>query len=486
MRVPKIIQLLTVLTAKEMERFVDYVASPFYNKRQDLAALARVLRTYHPFTTVVDDHTIHTATFPDEPYGYQSIRRRYSALYDLAVRYLATVHTDNEVAASQRMAHIWGQASALRSRRLHASFQSFVARARAESDTAPVVDDFTYELRWRLSEEVSLYETLVRPAGNRMILQEQLDLILQMTAIRLLRLYTLMQHERHTMDAPFQPYLVHDLVALLETEAHLASAPVIQVYLAVYRLEEQPSDETYQNLVRIFDEHRPRLDYMDAYMAHLHLTGYCTARINLDGDERYFREAWLLMRENIALGFMQEGNLLYPDFIYVVRLAGMSGEEPWARAYMDRFAPALQDDVRDSIVAFGEGFLAMCGERYDEALRAFARSAISSPICNVQLRAYTICCLYHTERYDQALAACDTFRHYLQKETTLTPYYTDSLRAFIRLVPRLITLRNTPGGRQTATRIAAVLKDLDAVPTNVFNLRNWLRRALLGIQPASS
>lgn len=478
MRDPKLIQLLRTFTTKEMGRFVDYVASPFYNKNQALVALCEALRDLHPFEEGSGDQELHAKAFPEEAYDYHAFRHRLSDLHALAMNYIALLHTDDEIAMQTRMVMTWSKASILRSRRLHSQFRSFIAKTRKELDARPVIDDFSYELRWRLAEEESLFETLVRPTTNRIILQEQLDTVLQIMSIRLLRLYTLMQHERHSNDAPFQLHMAAHVVRFLRDNGHLATAPVIQVLLAVYELEEHRSHEAFQRLVALFHEHRESLDYMDAYMTHLHLTGYCSAQINLEGDERYFREAWLLMQENIALGYMLEGNLLFPDFIYVVRLAGMSGEESWARDYMTRFAPALQDDVRSDVVAFGEGFLAMCAGNDDEALRWFAQSSIASPICNVQVRAYTISCLYRTGRYEQVLAACDTFRHYLQKEKTLSPYYMDALKDFIKLVPRLITIRTKPFNKQMAMRRKELLADIGAMPTNVFNLRNWLTRVV--------
>lgn len=478
MRDPKLIQLLKTLTAKEMGRFVDYVASPFYNKNAALVALCEGLRKIHPFDGQTDDAELHKMAFPDEAYDYHAFKHRLSDLYALAMGYLAHVHVDDEVAANTRIVTTWAQASALRSRRLHGQFEKFLAKARKGLDAEKTVDDFSYELRWRLAEEDSLIETLLRPTSNRLILQEQLEALLSSMSIRLLRLYTIMQHEMLANDVAFKPFLASDIVRLLRTEEHLASAPVIQVYLAVYELEELRNDAAFQKLAELFHRFRERLDYMDAYMAHLHLTGYCTAQINLEGDERYFREAWMLMRENIALGYMTEGNLLFPDFIYVIRLAGMCGEHEWAREYMMRFTPALQDDVRDDVVAFADGFLAMCDNRLNDALRHFAQCSIQSPICNVQVRAYTISCLYTTGMYEQALAACDTFRHYMQKDKTLTSYYTDALKEFIKLVPRLITIKTKPFDKQTAARHKELANDVAAMPTNVFNLRNWLTRAV--------
>ena len=477
MRDPKLIQLLKTFSSKEMDRFVDYVASPFFNKNPALVALCTELRNLHPFEASSSDAELHKMAFPDEPFDYHALRHRLSDLLALAMNYIALLHTDDEVSASARLVTTWAQASSLRSRRLHSQFEKFLAKARKGLDAEKTIGDFSYELRWRLAEEDSLIETLLRPTSNRLILQEQLDALLQSTAIRLLRLYTIMQHEMMANDVAFKPYLASDIVRLLRTEEHLAQAPVIKVYLAVYELEELRNDAAFQKLATLFHEHREHIDYMDAYMAHLHLTGYCTAQINLEGEEKYFREGWLLMRENIALGYMTEGNLLFPDFIYVVRLAGMSGEHAWAREYMHRFTPALQEDVRDDVVAFGEGFLAMCAGRYDEALRHFAQSTIASPICNVQVRAYTISCLYKAGLYEQALAACDTFRHYMQKEKTLTDYYTNALKEFTKLVPRLITIKTKPFDKQTAGRLKELVTDVAAMPTNVFNLRNWLSKA---------
>ncbi|MDZ4744969.1 MAG: hypothetical protein SGJ05_03090 [bacterium] len=476
MRDPKLIQLLKTFTAKEMARFVDFVASPFFNKNPTLVVLCEELRNLHPFTAPTTDEELHKMAFPAEVYAYHVFRHKLSDLYALGMVFLTHAHNDNEIAANSQVSTVWAQASGLRSRRLHAQFSKFLAKARKGLDEAKVIDDYTFELRWRLSEEDSLFETLVRPNSNRLILQDQLEELLQMTSIRLLRLYTIMQHEMLSNDVAFRPYLAEDIVRLLRAEEHLASAPVIQTYLAVYELENHRTDAAFQKLAALFHEHRERLDYMDAYMTHLHLTGYCSSQINVEGNEEYFREGWLLMRENIELGYMKENNLLFPDYIYVVRLAGMSGEEAWARDYMKRFTPSLQDDVRDDVVEFSEGFLAMCAGRYSDALRHFSQCSIAAPICNVQVRAYTISCLYKTEMYEQALAACDAFRHYLQKEKSLTEYYTNALKEFTKLVPRLITIKTKPFDKQTAGRLKEL--EVSAMPTNVFNLRNWLSRAV--------
>jgi|GEM_PF-2517976 len=471
MKDPKIIQLLQGFSETQIKRFVDAAKSPFFTTNKTLEPLAVAIAAAYPFmeSGTIDDEMIHAQAYPNEEFKYFTYKNRISDLYGIAVQVLQIERLEKNPSMGLLL-----KAQGFRIVKAHGLFERYMEQTSAELDTIAVRDEEYWLTRTRLFEEEMLYLTLVRPRTDRGILQSELDAILRYAAIRLLRQYTTMAHEKPMNDAGFVLHGESEVRALITGLPFLREEPTILMYTTVLDMMRTQTETSYRALKQVYDEYVPVLSYIDGYMANLFLSGFCTDMANVHSKIEYWNDIYDLLLRKIELGHLGAHNLLYPDFIFVVRAAGYTGHEAWVRGFMEQTQSALPADVRDDVLLFCNAILDLQAGRYESALRAFAQVALNDDIWKAQVRTYTIMCHVALEHYEQARFACDAFRHFLAKASSLSAYYLPTLKEFVRIVPKLVGMLEVPSA---ATRVKheKLIAEIDAMTNNVFMIKHWMR-----------
>lgn len=471
MKDPKIIQLLQGFSETQIKRFVDAAKSPFFTTNKTLEPLAVAIAAAYPYVEsgTIDDTTLHAQAYPNEEFKYPTFKNRISDLYGIAVRVLQIERLEKNPSMGLLL-----KAQGFRMVKAHGLFERYIEQTATELDSIVVRDEEYWLTRSRLLEEEMLYLTLVRPRTDRGILQSELDAFLRYAVIRLLRQYTTMAHEKPMNDVGFVLHGETEVRALIAELAFLCEEPTILMYTAVLDMMRSQTEASYRALKHIYDEHVSVLSYIDGYMANLFLSGFCTDMANVRSRIEYWNDIYDLLLRKIELGHLGAHNILYPDFIFAVRAAGYTGHEAWVRGFMEQTQSALPADVREDVLLFCNAFLDLQAGRYESALRAFAQVTLNDDIWKAQIRTYTIMCHVALEQYEQARFACDAFRHFLTKASSLSAYYLPTLKEFVRIVPRLVAMLEVPS---TVTRVKheKLIAETDAMHNNVFMIKHWIR-----------
>ncbi|MBS1560153.1 MAG: hypothetical protein JSS89_00970 [Bacteroidetes bacterium] len=474
---PKIIQLLQGFSEVQIKRFVDAVRSPYFTTNRTLEPLAVAIAAAYPFTDpdLINDEQLHARAHPDEEFKYFTFRNRISDLYAIATQVLQFERLDKNPSMGMLL-----KAQGLRMVKAHGLFERYIEQTSKELSAIPVRDEEYWLTRARLLEEETLYLTLVRPRTDRQILQDELDTFLRYAVMRLLRQYTTMAHEKPMNDVGFVLHGEQEIRALIEEHAFLRAEPTIMMYTAVLDMMRTQTEGSYQALKRIYDESVHELSYIDGYMANLFLSSYCTDMANVHGRVEYWNDIYDLMQRKIDIGHLGAHNLLYPDLIFTVRAAGYTGHETWVRGFMTEMSPALPADVREDVLRFCDAFLDLQAGRHASALRTFAQVGLNDDIWKAQVRTYTVMCHVALGQYEQARFACDAFRHFLAKASTLSSYYVPTLKQFVRIVPKLVAIMESDGSSSTTKR-EKLMAEIDAMSSNVFMIKHWTRSAASSI-----
>ncbi len=468
---PKIIQLLQGFSEVQIKRFVDAVRSPFFTTNRTLEPLAVAIAAAYPYTDpgLINDEQLHARAYPDEEFKYFTFRNRISDLYAIATQVLQFERLEKNPSMGMLL-----KAQGLRMVKAHGLFERYIEQTTKELSAIPVRDEEYWLTRSRLLEEEMLYLTLVRPRTDRQILQDELDTFLRYAVMRLLRQYTTMAHEKPMNDVGFAFHGEREIRALIAEHAFLQAEPTIMMYTAVLDMMRTQTEIAYQALKKIYDESIHELSYIDGYMANLFLSSYCTDMANVHGRVEYWNDIYDLMLRKIELGHLGAHNLLYPDLIFTVRAAGYTGHEAWVRNFMSEVSPALPADVRDDVLLFCDAFLDLQAGRHASALRTFAQVGLNDDIWKAQIRTYSVMCHVALGQYEQARFACDAFRHFLTKASTLSSYYLPTLKEFVRIVPKLVAMLET-GGRPSTAKREKLMAEIDAMSSNVFMIKQWTR-----------
>lgn len=475
-REPKVIQLLRPLSAAQIERLGAFVRSPYFNTSENLTRLLDVLAPYHPFVDVPSDDVIWGSLNPDLPFRYATLRNWYSDLVAQVMLFLAVDHfrTKQDLITEY-------QISALRNMRVFSQFEKMVEQALENVWGRVTRDDATMELHWKMLEERSLYETFVRPGTGRDILQDELNVVVELSITRLLRQITLMIHEQYQHGVDFDLHFSSDIMVFLERNPQFRNNACIDVHAAVVELSASPSPETFLRLRTLVRRRIHELPFVDGYMAFTHLADHCMYQINVIGNDAYYKEALLGIQSQIELKFLGKANLLYPDFIFLVRMAVNAGELSYAKAFMSEYADALQPNIREDVLALCNAVIAQHEQRPEEALANFQRVRLSQPLFKLMVRLYTIENLMTLGRWDDVRSAVDALRRLGFPEGAISVRHYALVDDVVKIVPRIATIVESEPGQRRDLRHAAALEAINVMSTNIFGVRNWLRSYLLSI-----
>ncbi len=429
-----------------------------------------VLAPYHPFSEVPTDEVIWGSLYPDQPFRYATLRNWFSDLNALVMSFLAV-----EQFRSKSDLITEYQVSALRNMRLFPQFEKMVEAGLEKVSGRVKRDDATMEFHWRMLEERSLYQTFVRPGTGRGILQEELDVVVELSIARMLRQITLMIHEQYQHGVHFDLHFTADIMDFLLRNPRFRENACIDVGAAVVDLSARPSPEAFVSLRTLVQQRIHELPFVDGYMAFTHLADHCMYQINVVGDDAYYKEALHGIRTQIDLKFLGKENLLYPDFIFLVRMAVNAGELEYARSFMEEYADALQPNVLDDVLALCEAVIAQHELRPDDALTSLQQVTLSQPLFKLMVRLYTIENLMTLGRWDDVRSAVDALRHLGFPEGAISIRHFALVDDVVKIVPRISTIFNSPPGKRRDDRITAVLEAINGMTTNIFGVRNWLR-----------
>ncbi|MCX6141295.1 MAG: hypothetical protein NTX15_10800 [Candidatus Kapabacteria bacterium] len=469
-REPKLIQLLKPLSQVQMEAFVSFARSPYFNTSEILSRLVETLALLHPFDMIPSDEDIWQSIQPGATYRYATLRNWYSDVVALAMSFLAI-----ERIRSQTDLLTTYQVSALRNMRVFPQFEKLLKSSLEDIRGRAVRDDATLELEWSMLEEKSLFETYVTPGTERSILQDELNVLVEMSIARLLRQLTLMVHEQYQHGVDFSLHLSMEIVEFLQRNPHFRKNACIDVNAAVLELSAAPSPNALATLRTLVKQRIHELPFVDGYMAFTHLADHCMHQINMEGDDRYYSEALVGIQTQIELKFLGKPNLLYPDYIFLVRMAVNAGEVRYARAFMADYAEALMPSVREHVMELCEAVIAQYEGRPLDALGSLQRVSINQPLFKLMVRVYTIENLIQLGRWDDVRTAVDALRHLGFKPGAISVRHAAMMEELVRIAPRIATVAETDNDARRADRVRQALEAINAMPNNVFGVRNWLR-----------
>ncbi len=442
------------------------MASPYFNTSHRLQQLTEVLADSYPDTATLTDEQVWQKLGMKGAPKYATLRNWYSDLLASLIHFLGV-----ESVLSQEHQQELAAVGALRYRKQPEHAIKLLNKVQAMLSATTVRQDEFLRDSFAALHERSLLDTLYNPGVDRQILQQQLDVMVERVLAQLLRQYTLMLHEQYQHSELYTFHLRAEVQRFIADNPVFRKNAAIDILTTVLTLAENPTEATYLQLTGLIDQRLSELSFIDGYMAFTHASDHCMHQINVVGNRAYFRHAFEGFRAKIDAGLIGIPNILYPDFVYYVRMAAHCGDFAAARNFMAEFAVGIPDDVRTDVLQFCNGVLAQHEGNSAIALQHFSRVNLSQPTLKILVRVYTIENLLTLGHWDEALRATDALRHMRIDLTTVSRAHRNTIEHFVRLVPRVVrcSMNGVP-----AERRKVVLEAIRAMPSNHFDVRNWL------------
>ncbi|MCP4441679.1 MAG: hypothetical protein GY810_22465 [Aureispira sp.] len=442
MKNSKLIQLLSMLTSRELTRFEDYVYSPFFNKHNELRKLCSYLIKQAPEfrqERKLHKERIYKHLYGAKPFDNNMFYSLFSKLLKLLHEFL--IHIEWQQWERQQQIFLMRE---LR-KRLQFRHQA-VAQKRYEQAAKPnYVEDLYLEEYW-LHKELDLQFVT---KGGRVYdsnLQQKNDYLDLFYITEKLKTACDMINRNTIIGTDYQYPLLEELLVHIKKVPQYAELPVIKIYQLILNLLLKPDEETiYADLIQFVVEHNNSFSDEDLRAVYIYALNYCATRIN-KGQIRYYKESLYLYKQLLGRRLIYvDGYLPAGHYKNILTTAVRTKDFEWAEEFIEERKKDLAPSIRENSYRYNLAFFHHATHQYDKALQAlhnvdFVNLSYALGAKIIQIKSY-----YELDEYEALLSAIEAFTVFLRRSKKIAAYQRQANLNFLKLTGRLCKLREQVG-----------------------------------------
>jgi hypothetical protein len=426
----KLLELLRTLSPRQLGRLEEFLASPFFNKNEDLLAFFRALK---PFAPGFSSPGLEKEAFlKKEKWDARRLAYWMSDLLKQAETFL-TVEAllEDDHLGNRALLEMYYR------NELAKHYKSVLDKAGRKLEEYPWRNaEFFYwqfqlrHLEYRHSDKSQrTYNPHLQDAANA------LDTFY---LVEKLRLSCDMINMAQQLNVAYDLRWTEDILPIALRSAEVL-APAVQVYLAMYRMLKDSED------TRAYSEAKEKLwafsalfDKPELTTLSIFLFNFCSLRINRFNDPVFWKEylevGKFLLREELIF---EEGRLspwLYKNLV----TAGLNQQEAeWTlefiQAYRDRLPASYQEPLYEYNLAHYYYHLG----RYDEAQRTLMQVEFKDVFLALSTRSLLVKIFYETDQEELLFSHLEAFRIYLLRNKLLPEPNRRQVQQFIDFTRKL-------------------------------------------------
>lgn len=461
MRLTKLEQTIQVLSPKERRSFADFVASPFFNRREDARHLCEWLlegKALEP------KEVVFQYVFPGATFEKQRLSLAMSHLQQLADLFLAYRHWRDKPAAYETEL-----LQALRQRGLDLHFSEALRTAKITLERLPLRNaEYYAQLGKMLWEEARFDQSHKRTEVKFLSqLSDTADLSWLTQKMRFLCLHRTQQILYKSGD---NLHGSHELEGILARH-DLKKAPVVGIWYHCLKMLENPdSQEYFLRFKQPLLEQDQLFDADEIRDLHLFAINYCIRQVN-QGHTAFFHDIMDFYKDGLAKGYLMENGVLSRFTYHNIVAAGLQTLEfEWVEDFIGRYKNALERSYRDSSYSFNLARLEFKRKRYGDALALLQHSNYYDPLLNLAARTMSLKIYYELREYDLLFSHLEAFKNYIRRKTELG-YHRGNYLNLVRYTQQLISINRFDRAEEEALR-----QKIMAEP--VLTEREWLLEQL--------
>lgn len=430
----RLLLLLRTFSRKERRELRKFIATPFFNQRQDVMDLFEVLdEVLEDGTTAPEKQSIFQRLYGEEKYDDHKVRMAMSFLLKLAERYL--VHRQffaDEVRSKTTLAAIY------RERNLPKHFERAIRETKTAQEKSIFrnADFFMHEHQLRF-EEFRFYSSRSRSSDlDFQPVTEHLDVAYFSEKIR--HACVMVTHQAvYRVEYDFG--LLEEILRRVKEQGML-EVPAISIYyycyLALTRPEESAYFHTLKNTLVKEAEKFPLHEVADIYLIAINI---CIKRYN-EGHRDYTDDQFELYKSGLERGiFLNSGYLSRFTYRNVVALGLVLREFEWVEKFIHDFRTLLEPGHRESMFSFNLARLEHHRKNYGAALQLLQQTEYRDLLLNIAAKALVLKIYFETEEYNALDSHLDAMSRFIRRKNIIS-YHREGYLSLIQFTRKLMEI----------------------------------------------
>ncbi len=460
----RLIALLNTLNNKEIKEIKNFLASPFFNKREEVARL---------FDYLTENITLHQHIPSKESafrflagkqasYDDQQTRLWMSFLLKAVEKYL--VHSalfEDEVKTKTKLSEIY------RVRKLPKHLEKNLR----ELEVLQTKQTFQNAEFYTDDFQIQLEQYRFTSANRRMSelnLQKMSDNLDIAYLSQKLRQSCLAISHQTVYKTEYQFGLLDEIINYIE-EQKLFDIPAVGVYYYVFKTLSQPDEGKYFKAFRAtiaaHGKKFPKEELGDLYILSIN---FCIRRYN-EGDRKFLKDEFELYREGLKQDLFLANNRL-SRFTYrnVVTVGLVLEEFQWVENFITKFKSKLDKLYQESMYSFCLARLEYSRKNYKLALQLLQKSPYKDLLLNLAAKTVMLKIFYELDEFDTLDAHLEAMRTFIRRKKIMG-YHQENYLNLIQLTKKL--MERNPYEKEQTVVLQNEIENLKSVAE-----KEWLLR----------
>ncbi|MEZ4933158.1 MAG: hypothetical protein R2788_13685 [Saprospiraceae bacterium] len=459
----RLIELISTFDKKEIREIGQFLASPFFNHREDVRQLFALLAKQEKTPSKEEAADI---LFPDQPFDPQQVRFVMSWLQKQLEDYLVVKSAFAGAVQTKAML-----ARCFRERGLERHF-TIAARAVEEMlESQPLRNADHYFLSGQLARDTNLAAAKKQRTGDQH-LQQLTDQHDAYYLIEKLRHACLIRSHQAVNKMGYDLGLLHLLLP------HIAFSfwekwPAAEVYYRCFQMLDEPDGRpSFELLKTLLEQHRhifPDTELRDIY---LFAINFSIRQLN-GGDVAFAAEAFGLYRVALGKGLLTlDGHLSRFAYRNIVAIGLQMKEFDWVENFLMEQKDNLEAQHREATFSFNFAKLEYERKNFDAAILLLQKADYKDVLLNLAAKTLLLKIFYEQDELrllDSHLAAMRRF----VKRKKIIGYHQENYLNIITLTQKLVEVNRFDKKEMVALRQTIEEKE-------VLTEREWLLEKVAG------
>jgi hypothetical protein len=453
------VQIFQSLSPKDLLKFEKFLASPYFNHREDVRVVFRLLMEQAPEgLDKLSKMTVFERVFPGEPFDNLRLNYVLNFFSERLEQFLACEEMHQDPFERQFL-----RCRAFRKRGLSRHFEKNAKELATKQEASTLRNAQHWLQTYQLEREIFAQQMMSsRNAPDN--LAKVTNALAQFITLESLQ-WASTAHALSAISTEDTHVMPYTEAALEFTES--SGEPAAVILKKSFEVLHNPNDEAaFLRLKALIREHSTLFSPIEARDIYMSAINYCIKKHN-QGERLYTREALELYKEGLEREILLENGVL-PKYTYsnINNLSHLVGDAAWAVLFLEQYKHFLPLAERESVYKYNIAIHHFRCSAYPLALELLRDIEFTEVFVNLDVRKMLVRCYFELGEWQALNSLLDSFHAYLRRLKKIG-YHRESYLNFIKF-----TLKVEKTMRSNKTKRAALSRKI--IDTKYVAEREWL------------
>ncbi len=464
MKDSKLFELFKSLSKVEINRFKDFVQSPYMNKNEKTVQLFDCFYKALPKLDSLNKETIFNKIFLNEPYNDLKIRHLMSLLLKLAEDFLILERNKTMLFSKQLVLM-----DELRKRKLIKHYGSTIRNAENEQKKQHYIAEDYYYKKFLLEKQKELYESLIKERRTNTNYQELSDALDEFYFASKLRTLCDISSHQNLFNKTYNIQMTESVLAQLDKKP--PQSPYTRIYLAAYQTLNKTSKENFNELKKLLNQYENQLPSEELKELFAIARNYSIRQLN-SGNPDYYREVFDLYKISLNKGFLLDRkNFLTPSIYKNIVAIGLHIKEfEWVNNFIEEYALQMEKNYRIHYKNYAMGKWHFAKGNYHEVIGYLFNINYSDIFMMLDTKVTLLKTYYELGNIEVMESLLESFKQLLNRKKVLG-YHKEAYQNILKFARQLVYLNHADKGKKA--KLILEIKDTKPLPE-----KSWLLEKL--------